>query len=75
MESTILLLGIALILIGFFLVLLSALLSLKAGKAEVAVGGFIGPIPFGFATSKNMLIAVMLLSLFTFLATLLIFLK
>ena len=50
------LIGLALIFVGIiFLVVsvISAALSEK-GKVDIAVGGFIGPIPFGFFTSKKM---------------------
>ncbi len=49
------LIGLALIFVGIiFLVVsvISAALSEK-GKVDIAIGGFIGPIPFGFLTSKK----------------------
>ncbi|MBI2650289.1 DUF131 domain-containing protein [Candidatus Woesearchaeota archaeon] len=39
-----------------------------ASGAKVAVGGFIGPIPFGFGNDKNMVWFVAMLSLVLFLA-------
>lgn len=52
--------GLLLILIGILIVIIAgvslALQSAQGGKskANIAVGGFIGPIPFGFFTSKKM---------------------
>jgi uncharacterized membrane protein len=67
-------LGIFVILIGFALVIIGSLMSQK-GDAKVAVGGFIGFIPFGFANDKKMLyvllmimtLAIMLFFIFTYL--------
>ena len=49
MELNIVSVGIALLIIGFALVMLGT------GKAKVAVGGFIGPVPFGWANDPEML--------------------
>jgi len=45
----------SLIIVGVLFLIISAVgLAIKEkGKADVAVGGFIGPIPFGFFTSKK----------------------
>ncbi len=59
MENLVLI-GILLILVGIFLIIIS---SLKQAKVEYSVVGFIGPIPFGIASSKQMLIAGLILSL------------
>ena len=50
-------LGILVILIGFALVFIGALTQAFTGKSDtkVAVGGFIGFIPFGFANDKKMM--------------------
>ena len=50
-------LGILVILIGFALVFIGALTQASTGKSDtkVAVGGFIGFIPFGFANDKKMM--------------------
>jgi len=45
--------GLVLIFIGIFLIIISSF-SLKE-KTKIAVGGFIGFIPFGFANDKKML--------------------
>ncbi len=69
MDERFLLLGLILILLGFFLVFISPFVGSKGkseAKVEIAVGGFIGPIPFGFATSKEalyLLIVIMFISL------------
>ncbi|MBU0461145.1 MAG: DUF131 domain-containing protein [Nanoarchaeota archaeon] len=58
MESMILI-GIFLIFIGFALVATGTILGAgtketKGTNVKVAAGGFIGPIPFGFASDKQM---------------------
>jgi uncharacterized membrane protein len=63
--------GIALILIGFAIVILGSLLQPgQGGKSEtkVAFGGFIGPIPFGLAKDRPMLYLVMALLAFAVVA-------
>ena len=65
--------GILIILIGFALVFIGALTQAFTGKSDtkVAVGGFIGFIPFGFANDKRMmwvLIALMAVVLVFFFA-------
>jgi uncharacterized membrane protein len=49
--------GVAVVLVGMILMIISSLLQAKAsdGKTKVAVGGLIGPIPFGFANDKPMI--------------------
>ncbi len=58
--------GIALIFIGMIAVFVGSTSSIKAGdkNTKVAVGGFIGFIPFGFANDKSMLYFVIGLSAF-----------
>ena len=62
--------GILVIFVGFILVFIGAL---KAGKestgtnTKVAVGGFIGFIPFGFGNDKNLVLFVTILSAVVFL--------
>lgn len=48
-------LGILLIFSGFALVVIGSLLSSQKSNAKVAAGGFVGPIPFGFANSPQLL--------------------
>jgi len=64
MNDFFLLLGLAFVIIGIVIIAAVAFLG-KSGevKTQGAVGGFIGPIPFGFATSKGMLYLVITLSL------------
>ncbi|MEK6949089.1 MAG: hypothetical protein AABX34_02630 [Nanoarchaeota archaeon] len=47
--------GFFVILIGFILVFFGALSSSNTKDTKVAVGGFIGFIPFGFANDKRMM--------------------
>ena len=55
--------GILVILIGFALVFIGALTQAFTGKSDtkVAVGGFIGFIPFGFGNDKRMVWALIAL--------------
>lgn len=57
-------LGILVIFIGMILIFIGALSSIKEGKTEskIALGGFIGFIPFGFANDKRMLYVIILIS-------------
>jgi uncharacterized membrane protein len=47
--------GIAVVFLGIVLIIIGSFAKPSDGKAKVAVGGFIGPIPFGFANDKRML--------------------
>ncbi|MCD6590710.1 MAG: DUF131 domain-containing protein [Candidatus Aenigmarchaeota archaeon] len=47
-------LGFTIILIGIAIIIIGSLLSSGKGETRFAVGGFIGPIPFGFGNDKNM---------------------
>ena len=61
--------GIIIILIGFVLVFIGALSGTQSKDTKVAVGGFIGFIPFGFSNDKRMvwvLIGLMGLALVVF---------
>lgn len=57
MNYNLISIGMAVILIGFALVFIGALTQAFTGKSDtkVAVGGFIGFIPFGFANDKKMM--------------------
>ena len=59
-------LGIVIILIGFIVVIIGSLSSMKTSDTKVAVGGFIGFIPFGFANDKGLLKVVIGLSVAVF---------
>ena len=58
-------LGILFIIIGFAILFFSQFMFSKdtTSKTKVAIGGFIGPIPFGFGNDKNLLLLVILLSI------------
>ncbi len=62
-------LGITIMIVGFIIVFFGVLLGSKetSSKTKVAVGGFIGPIPFGFGNDKNLVWFVAILSLVFFL--------
>ncbi len=55
-------LGVLIIFIGMILVIIGALSQAGKTDSKVAVGGFIGFIPFGFANDKRMLYFVIGLS-------------
>lgn len=55
--------GVAVIFLGFFIVLIGVLMGTKGLKVEWAFGGFIGPVPFGFASKKEWLKFIIVLSL------------
>ena len=63
MENQLTSIGILVILIGFAIVFIGALTSLGSGQKDtkVAVGGFIGFIPFGFSNDKRLLWALIAL--------------
>jgi uncharacterized protein (TIGR00304 family) len=67
--------GILLIVIGFIIVFFGILSGSKDSKTKVAVGGFIGPVPFGFGNDKNMVLFAVILSIVIFLIWLLFSLK
>ena len=62
-------LGALIVFIGFIVIFTGIFLSLFNGskevgsKAKVAVGGFIGPLPFGFGNDKNLILLAMILSI------------
>lgn len=60
--------GVIFILLGFGMVFAGALTQAKEGgsKIKIAGGGFIGPIPFGFANDKAMFYVVVGLLAFFF---------
>ena len=63
-------LGTILIFIGFIIVFFGIFMGAKesaTSKTKVAIGGFIGPIPFGFGNDKNLVWFVTILSLALFL--------
>ncbi len=55
--------GFVLLIVAVILIITGSLLGAeKSGKVEWSVGGFIGPIPFGWASSPEMLKWTMLVS-------------
>ena len=67
-------LGILIMVIGFTIVFFGIFMGAKEGtsKTKVAVGGFIGFIPFGFGNDKNLVWFVTILSLVLFLVWLIV---
>ena len=61
MENLVVLLGAVVILIGILLILIGSLMNGEKSEIKVGFGGFIGPIPFGFANEKGMLCTVIVL--------------
>ena len=61
--------GIIFIFIGFIIIFFGALMNSKetGTKTKIAVGGFIGPFPFGFGNDKSMVWFAIVLSLALFL--------
>ena len=70
MNHQLLTLGILIILVGFAIVVIGSLTGTQKGDTKVAVGGFIGFIPFGFANDKRLLyvlVGIMAILIFFFL--------
>ncbi|HZX44442.1 MAG TPA: DUF131 domain-containing protein [Candidatus Nanoarchaeia archaeon] len=63
--------GIVVLFIGLALILLGIL---SSGKSKIAVGGFIGFIPFGFATDRRLLWIGVVLAVLMLIFYLIIFL-
>ncbi|HDD05068.1 MAG TPA: hypothetical protein ENF51_01085 [Candidatus Aenigmarchaeota archaeon] len=61
--------GILTILLGFFITFLALL---REGETKFAIGGFIGPIPFGFANEPSLLLLVIILVFFLMIVFLLL---
>ncbi len=61
--------GLSLIMIGVIFIIISSFTS-KQENTKVAVGGFIGFIPFGFANDKRMFYILIALILILFIITL-----
>lgn len=71
-------LGILLIILGIIFLVISVISLALQGKSkgntkiEVGVGGFIGPVPFGFFTSKKMFwlwLGILLIGIIIFILT------
>ena len=61
MNQQIISIGILVILLGFAIVFIGSFLGTQKSEAKVAVGGFVGFIPFGFANDKRMLWILMVI--------------
>jgi len=55
MNHQLLSIGVIVILLGFAIVFIGALTGSQKSDTKVAVGGFVGFIPFGFANDKRLL--------------------
>ena len=65
MDERLITIGIVMTILGIMLTMIGAVLTAfraKGVKTEWAFGGFIGPIPFGFATKSWLLQLVILIS-------------
>ncbi len=58
--------GFFVVVVGFAIIMIGAVLGGGSGNAKVAIGGFIGPIPFGFANDPRMLKVVIAISVAIF---------
>ncbi len=72
MAEDLILLGFMIIIIGFIIVAAGALFGAGGGKAKVAVGGLIGPIPFGFGNDQSMVRFAVMVSIIIFFAFILL---
>ncbi len=63
MQEELIKLGIILIFAGFFIIFLGAFLGAKNENVKFGFGGFIGPIPFGFANEPKILMLVIAISI------------
>ena len=59
MQEKLLLIGVVFILIGILITIIASFFGGK--KVEYAFGGFIGPIPFGWASNEKMLIWILII--------------
>jgi uncharacterized membrane protein len=64
MKMDLAVLGVIVIFIGMLMVFIGVFSAANSGNAKVAVGGFIGFIPFGFANDRRMLWLVVGISFF-----------
>lgn len=54
-APALLMIGFAAVVIGIVLLFVASLMGAAGGKSEAAFVGFIGPIPIGFGTSKEIM--------------------
>jgi len=68
MDNVFIFVGIGLIFLGILVLIIGSILGGHEGKVEYGIGGFIGPIPFGWASSRPMLYVVIALSVLMLIA-------
>jgi len=73
MEQLVML-GVIVIFIGVAIVIIGSLLGAGKGEGEakIAVGGFIGPIPFGFANDRPLLYVVIAAAIIMFILSIIL---
>ncbi len=64
-------LGFFVLLVGMVLIMVGSLTGTEKKDVHVGIGGFIGPIPFGFANSPQMLKIVIGITAFFFIVLIL----
>lgn len=74
MNERLIFIGIALIFLGFIVIMIEFVQQGRV-KSEWGVGGFIGIVPFGFASNPKILKFIMILSLFIAVLVLILFLR
>jgi uncharacterized membrane protein len=72
MEQSLVILGFVVILIGIFIIIVASLLG-EEGEKRIhwGFGGFIGPIPFGFASERGILYVIITICVILFILYLL----
>jgi len=69
MEEQLVIIGFLVVFIGIIIIFIGSFLSAsksKESKFEWGIGGFIGPIPFGFGNNPKMVYLIMIVSLILF---------
>ncbi|MFQ6010510.1 MAG: hypothetical protein ACE5J7_05340 [Candidatus Aenigmatarchaeota archaeon] len=64
-EQNIVLIGFILLVLGIALIIIGSILSGK-GETKWAVGGFIGPLPFGVGSSMQLAVLVTIIAFVIF---------
>lgn len=65
-SNTMMIAGIALIFIGFLLIIFSIIIGEATGRTKFSIGGFIGPFVFGFGNDPRMVKFAVVVSLLMF---------
>jgi len=58
--------GIIVVFIGIVIIIIGSIIGMQKGETKAGFGGFIGPIPFGFASERGMLYVVIAIALTMF---------